>query len=90
MSILITLVCVAIIAFACAYFRARLWLFSGLAIAAILAAGFGVQAWLATSLTPTWVMLGIFVVLFALPLNLTPVRRALFSGPLLKVFKRVT
>jgi acyl-CoA dehydrogenase len=36
-----------------------------------------------------WVLLGIFVVLIALPLNLTPLRRALFAAPLLKLFKRV-
>ncbi|HET7932250.1 MAG TPA: acyl-CoA dehydrogenase [Rhodanobacteraceae bacterium] len=84
MSIVITLICVAVIGIACAFFRARLWLWTLLSIATILAVGFGLHA-----LQPMWVMLGIFVVLVALPLNLKPLRRVLFAAPMLKLFKRV-
>ncbi len=84
MSTIITLICVAIVGLACAYFRARLWLWSLLTIATILAVGFGLHA-----LVPMWVLLGIFVVLVAIPLNVKPLRRALFAAPVLKLFKRV-
>src|SRR5690348_13514044 len=84
MNTFIILVCVAIVGMACAFFRSRLWQWTLATIATILVVGFGLQAF-----TPLWVLLGIFAVLIALPLNLTPLRRALFSAPLLKVFRRV-
>jgi acyl-CoA dehydrogenase len=84
MNTIIILVCSAIVSLACAYFRARLWQWTLATIATILVAGFGLQAF-----TPMWVLLGIFLVLVALPLNVTPLRRALFAAPLLKLFGRV-
>jgi acyl-CoA dehydrogenase len=84
MSIIITLICVAILGMACAFFRARLWLWTLLTIAVILAVGFGLH-----SLDRMWVMLGIFVLLIAIPLNVQPLRRVLFAAPMLKLFKRV-
>ncbi|TAN08487.1 MAG: acyl-CoA dehydrogenase [Rhodanobacteraceae bacterium] len=84
MSTIITLVCVAIAGLACAYFRVRLWHWSLATIITILAVGLGFHA-----LTPMWVLLGIFVVLVALPLNVRPIRRALFAAPVLKLFKKV-
>ncbi|HEX7348729.1 MAG TPA: acyl-CoA dehydrogenase [Rhodanobacteraceae bacterium] len=84
MHTIIILICVALVGLACAYFRARLWQWSLATIATILVVGFGLHA-----ATPMWVLLGLFVVLVALPLNLTPLRRALFSAPLLRVFKKV-
>jgi acyl-CoA dehydrogenase len=84
MNTLIILICVAIVGKACAYFRSRLWVWTLATIATILIVGIGLRAWM-----PTWVLLGIFLVLFALPLNVTPLRRVLFAGPLLKLFRRV-
>jgi len=84
MNTIIILVCTAIVGMACAYFRSRLWQWTLATSVTILVVGFGLQAF-----TPMWVLLGLFVVLIALPLNLTPLRRALFAAPLLKLFKRV-
>lgn len=84
MNTLIIIVCALIVSLACAYFRSRLWLWTLATIVTILVVGFGLQA-----LTPMWVLLGIFVVLVALPLNATPLRRALLAAPLLDMFKRV-
>ncbi|TAN04548.1 MAG: acyl-CoA dehydrogenase [Rhodanobacteraceae bacterium] len=84
MSTIVTLICVAIVGLACAYFRVRLWQWTLATIVTLLVVGLGLHA-----PTPTWVLLGIFVVLVALPLNATPIRRALFSAPLLKFFRRV-
>jgi len=69
---------------ACAYLRTRLWLWTLLTAAAIAAIGFGLHAPRAT-----WIVLGIFAVLFAVPLNVMPLRRGLISKPLLNVFRRV-
>ena len=84
MNTIIILVCAAIVGMACAYFRSRLWPWTLATIATILVVGLGLGA-----LTPMWVLLGIFVVLVALPLNVTPLRRGLFAAPLLELFKRV-
>ncbi|MGH8147013.1 MAG: acyl-CoA dehydrogenase [Rhodanobacteraceae bacterium] len=84
MSTIITLVCVAIVGLACAYFRSRLWQWTLATIVTIVVVGIGFGAW-----TPMWVLLGIFVVLVAVPLNVTPLRRALFAAPVLTLFKRV-
>jgi acyl-CoA dehydrogenase len=84
MSTIVTLIGVAIVGMACAYFRARLWQWTLATLVTVLVVGLGFGAW-----TPMWVLLGIFVVLVALPLNLTPLRRTLFAAPLLKLFKRV-
>ncbi|MGH8117828.1 MAG: acyl-CoA dehydrogenase family protein, partial [Rhodanobacteraceae bacterium] len=84
MSTIITLVCVVIIGAASAYFRIRLWQWSLATIATILAVGFGFAAHI-----PMWVMLGIFVIVFALPLNVVPLRRRLLSARLLAFFRRV-
>jgi acyl-CoA dehydrogenase len=84
MNTIIILVCAAIVGMACAYFRSRLWQWTLATSVTILVVGFGLQRF-----TPMWVLLGLFVVLIALPLNLTPLRRALFAAPLLKLFKRV-
>ncbi len=84
MHTFIMLLCVAIVGLACAYFRSRLWLWTLATLATIVVVGFGLHA-----PTPTWVLLGLFVVLVALPLNVTWLRRALFSSPLLKVFRKV-
>ncbi|MGN6789355.1 MAG: acyl-CoA dehydrogenase [Rhodanobacteraceae bacterium] len=84
MNTIIILVCAVIVGMACAYFRSRLWQWTLATIVTILVVGFGLQAF-----TPMWVLLGLFVVLVALPLNLTPLRRALFAAPLLNLFKRV-
>jgi len=84
MNTIIILVCTAIVGMACAYFRSRLWQWTLATSVTILVVGFGLQAF-----TPMWVLLGLFVVLIALPLNFTPLRRALFAAPLLKLFKRV-
>ncbi|MGH8152296.1 MAG: acyl-CoA dehydrogenase, partial [Rhodanobacteraceae bacterium] len=84
MNTLIIIVCALIVSLACAYFRSRLWAWTLATIVTILVVGFGLQAF-----TPMWVLLGIFVVLVALPLNVTPLRRALLAAPLLKMFKRV-
>ena len=84
MNTIIILVCVLIVGMACAYFRSRLWQWTLATALMILVVGFGLQAF-----TPMWVLLGLFVVLVALPLNLTPLRRALFAAPLLNLFKRV-
>ena len=84
MNTIIILVCTAIVGMACAYFRSRLWQWTLATSVTILVVGVGLQAF-----TPMWVLLGLFVVLIALPLNLTPLRRVLFAAPLLKLFKRV-
>jgi len=84
MNTIVILICAAIVSTACAYFRSRLWQWTLATIVTILVVGFGLQAF-----TPMWVVLGLFVVLIALPLNLTPLRRALFAAPLLKLFERV-
>ncbi len=84
MHTFIMLLCVAIVGLACAYFRSRLWLWTLATLATIVVVGFGLHA-----PTPAWVLLGLFVVLVALPLNVTWLRRALFSSPLLKVFRKV-
>ena len=84
MHTFIMLLCVAIVGLACAYFRSRLWLWTLATLATIVVVGFGLHA-----PTPMWVLLGLFVVLVALPLNVTWLRRALFSSPLLKVFRKV-
>ncbi len=84
MNTIIILVCALIVGMACAYFRSRLWQWTLATIVTILVVGFGLRAF-----TPMWVLLGLFVALVALPLNLTPLRRALFAAPLLKLFKRV-
>jgi acyl-CoA dehydrogenase len=81
---IIILACVAIVGLVCSYFRTRLWSWALATLATIVVAGFGLHA-----STPTWVLLGLFVVLVALPLNVTWLRRALFSAPLLKVFRKV-
>ncbi|MGH8191852.1 MAG: acyl-CoA dehydrogenase [Rhodanobacteraceae bacterium] len=84
MSTIVIIVCALIVSLVCAYSRARLWEWTLATIVTILVVGFGLGGW-----TPMWVLLGIFVVLVALPLNATPLRRALFAAPLLKVLKRV-
>src|SRR5579885_1208558 len=84
MHVILLLIAALIVTGACAYFRSRLWLWTLLTIVAILAVGYGLHASGAA-----WVIFGIFMVLFALPLNLQPLRRALFSKPLLKIFRRV-
>ena len=84
MNTIIILICAVIVGMACAYFRSRLWQWTLATSVTILVVGFGLQAF-----TPMWVLLGLFVVLVALPLDLTPLRRALFAAPLLKLFKRV-
>ncbi|HVX03713.1 MAG TPA: acyl-CoA dehydrogenase, partial [Rhodanobacteraceae bacterium] len=84
MNTVVILVCALIVGIACAYFRSRLWQWTLATIVTILVVGSGLHAF-----TPTWVLLGLFVVFVALPLNLTPLRRALFAAPLLNLFKRV-
>src|SRR5690348_7191742 len=84
MNTIIILVCTAIVGMACAYFRRRLWQWTLATIVTILIVGIGLHA-----PPPMWVLHGLFVVLVALPLNLTPLRRALFAAPLLNVFRRV-
>ncbi len=84
MNTVIILVCCAIVALAAAWFRTRLWVWTLATVVVIAAVGWGLHAPL-----PTWVLLAIFVVLVALPLNVTPLRRALLSAPLLGVFRRV-
>jgi len=84
MNTIIILICAAIVGIACAYFRSRLWQWTLAIVVTILVVGFGLQAF-----TPMWVLLGLFVVLVALPFNLTPLRRALFAAPLLNLFKHV-
>jgi acyl-CoA dehydrogenase len=84
MNTIIIIVCALIVSLACAYFRTRLWAWTLATIVTILAVGIGLQA-----PTPMWVLLGIFVVLVALPLNVRPLRRALFAAPLLALLKRV-
>ncbi|MGH8151482.1 MAG: acyl-CoA dehydrogenase [Rhodanobacteraceae bacterium] len=84
MSTIITLVCIAIVGLASAYFRIRLWQWTLATIATILAVGFGFAAHI-----PMWVMIGIFVIVFALPLNVVPLRRRLLSARLLAFFRRV-
>ncbi|MDE2497909.1 MAG: acyl-CoA dehydrogenase, partial [Xanthomonadaceae bacterium] len=84
MNTLIILVCAAVVGMACAYFRSRLWHWTLATIVTILVVGFGLHA-----PTPMWVLLGIFLVLVALPLNVTPLRRGLFAAPLLNLFERV-
>jgi acyl-CoA dehydrogenase len=84
MNTVVILACGLTVSLACAFFRTRLWQWTLATIATIVVAGFGLDA-----ARPTWVLLGVFVVLFALPLNVTPLRRALLSAPLLKLFRRV-
>ncbi|HEU0277267.1 MAG TPA: acyl-CoA dehydrogenase [Rhodanobacteraceae bacterium] len=84
MNTVIILVCCAIVGMAAAWFRTRLWIWTLATVVAIAAVGWGLAASM-----PTWILLAIFVVLVALPLNLAPLRRALFSAPLLGVFRRV-
>ncbi|MGH8124248.1 MAG: acyl-CoA dehydrogenase [Rhodanobacteraceae bacterium] len=84
MSTIVTLICVAIVGCACAYFRNRLWQWTLATVVTILVVGYGLAA-----PVPTWVLLGIFVVLVAVPLNVPTLRCALFSAPLLKVFRKV-
>jgi acyl-CoA dehydrogenase len=84
MNTIVIIVCALIVSGVCAYFRSRLAPWTLATIATILVVGFGLGAW-----TPMWVLLGIFVVLVALPLNLAPLRRALFAAPLLQLLKRV-
>ncbi|HET9817954.1 MAG TPA: acyl-CoA dehydrogenase [Rhodanobacteraceae bacterium] len=84
MNTIVIIICTLIVSLACAYFRTRLWAWTLATIVTILVVGVGLQA-----LTPMWVLLGIFAVLVALPLNATPLRRALFAAPLLALLKRV-
>jgi acyl-CoA dehydrogenase len=84
MHVFLIVLAALVVTGACAYFRSRLWLWSLLTIAVILGVGIGLHAPRAT-----WIVLGVFVVLFALPLNFIPLRRALISKPLLNVFRRV-
>ncbi len=84
MHVILLLIAALIVTGACAYFRSRLWLWTLLTMAAILGVGYGLHAaWAA------WIVFAVFVVLFAFPLNVLPLRRALFSEPLLKIFRRV-
>ncbi|MER3547115.1 MAG: hypothetical protein C4338_05735, partial [Rhodanobacteraceae bacterium] len=84
MHVILILLVALIITGACAYFRSRLWLWTALTALAILLVGYGLHAPRAG-----WIVLGIFVVLFALPLNFIPLRRELISKPFLKIFRRV-
>jgi acyl-CoA dehydrogenase len=84
MNTIIVLVCVAIVGAGCAYFRLLRWQWTLATVVTILIVGFGLRA-----ATPMWVLLGLFAVLVALPLNVTPLRRVLFSAPLLRVFRKV-
>ncbi|HEX7129957.1 MAG TPA: acyl-CoA dehydrogenase [Rhodanobacteraceae bacterium] len=84
MHVFLIVLAALVVTGACAYFRSRLWLWSLLTIAAIVGAGLGLHAPRAT-----WIVLGVFAVLFVLPLNFVPLRRALISRPLLNVFRRV-
>jgi acyl-CoA dehydrogenase len=84
MHVFLIILAALVVTGACAYFRSRLWLWSLLTFAVILGVGLGLHAPRAT-----WIVLGVFVALFALPLNFVPLRRALISRPLLNVFRRV-
>ncbi|HJU25530.1 MAG TPA: acyl-CoA dehydrogenase family protein, partial [Rhodanobacteraceae bacterium] len=84
MHVLVIVIAALVVAGACAYFRSRLWLWTLLTAIVILAVGYGLHAPGAA-----WTVFGVFAVLFALPLNVLPLRRALFSKPLLNVFRRV-
>ncbi|HWG10841.1 MAG TPA: acyl-CoA dehydrogenase [Rhodanobacteraceae bacterium] len=84
MNTLLILIAALIVTGACAYFRGRLWLWTLLTAISIVAVGMALHA-----LRATEIVFAVFVVLFALPLNVVPLRRALISGPLLKVFRRV-
>ncbi len=84
MNTVVILVCALVVSLACAYFRTRLWQWTLATIVTLLVVGLGLHAH-----TPMWVLLGLFVVLVALPLNVTALRRALLAAPLLKVFQRV-
>ncbi|HJU07892.1 MAG TPA: acyl-CoA dehydrogenase [Rhodanobacteraceae bacterium] len=84
MHVILILIAALIVTVACAYFRSRLWLWTLLTIVAILGVGYGFHAARAA-----WIVFAVFIVLFALPLNVLPLRRALFSEPLLKIFRRV-
>jgi len=84
MHVFLIVIAALIVTSACAYFRSRLWLWTLLTAAAIVAVVLGLHAPRAT-----WIALGIYAVLFALPLNFIPLRRALISRPLLNVFRRV-
>jgi acyl-CoA dehydrogenase len=84
MHVILILVAALIVTGACAYFRRGLWLWTLLTAAAILGVGYGLHA-----VRAAWIVFGVFIVLFALPLDLIPLRRALFSKPLLKIFRRV-
>ncbi|MEO6967202.1 MAG: acyl-CoA dehydrogenase [Rhodanobacteraceae bacterium] len=84
MAVVSVLIAAFIVTAACAYFRSRLWLWTLLAAAAIVIAGLLLRVWL-----PMEIVLAVFAIVFALPLNLLPLRRALISKPLLRVFRRV-
>src|SRR5690348_11645036 len=84
MNTIVIIVCALIVSGVCAYFRSRLWPWTLATLVTILVVGFGLGAWM-----PMWVLLGIFVVLVALPLNVAPLRRALFAAPLLQLLKKV-
>lgn len=84
MAVIWILIAVVVVTAACAYFRTRLWLWTALTVATIVIVGTMLRAWL-----PMQVVLAVFVVPLALPLNVLPLRRAMISRPLLRVFKRV-
>lgn len=84
MPAILIIIAILIVTGVCAYFRSRLWQWTLLTAVAIVAVGLALHA-----IAATWIILAAFAVLFALPLNLIPLRRALISRPLLRVFRRV-
>jgi len=84
MHVILILIVASIVTGACAYFRSRLWIWTLLTALAVLVVGYGLGAPAAA-----WIIFSLFVLLFALPLNLPPLRQAAFSRPLLQVFRRV-
>ena len=78
------MVAVLAVVWALAYFRSPLWLWT-LSLAAVL----GFATWACPLASAAGIVLWTAFFLVAIPLNLTPLRRALFSRPLFTVFKRI-
>ncbi len=76
MHVILILLAALLVTVVCAYFRTRLWVWTLATAFAIVVAGFALHAVGATE-----IVLAVFAVLFALPLNERPLRRALRSAP---------
>jgi len=81
---LLWIVAVLAVVWGLAYFRSPLWIWT-LSLAAVL----GLATWACPVASAASIVLWTVFFLVAIPLNLAPLRRVLFSRPLFGVFKRI-